>query len=416
VPLLAPNGSTITLTASATALSVNGTAQLIAQVIEPSGTPPHSGTHIIFTTSLGQVKPPEGDTDINGRVLAIFDAGSTNGTATITASSGGVTVAGTNALKIAVGTAAVGRVVVAANPTLIPATGGNSAISATVSDINGNALAFAPVAFSTTAGVIDPPLATTDSNGVAVTSLRTTTTATVTANVGAQGGGSTGGGGGTGGGGTGGGGTTPTPTPAPTGQASGSVTVNVAASPTLVITPPQTPSAGLPATFTFAVTIPATNGSAIKDLSVNWGDGTPTQSLGAVSTTATATHVYRAQGSYVVTATLTDSLGNTVQQSAPVIVIPIPRPSIVINASPQPGHVNTVTTISIQVTLPNGVTVQDLSVNFGDAATSNADLGGATSASVPHTYTTTGTFTITVTVLDTTGQTTIGTTVISIGV
>ncbi|HEY7287511.1 MAG TPA: Ig-like domain-containing protein, partial [Vicinamibacterales bacterium] len=270
VPLLAPNGSTITLTASATALSVNGTAQLIAQVIEPSGTPPHSGTHIIFTTSLGQVKPPEGDTDINGRVLAIFDAGSTNGTATITASSGGVTVAGTNALKIAVGTAAVGRVVVAANPTLIPATGGSSAISATVSDINGNALAFAPVAFSTTAGVVDPPLATTDSNGVAVTSLRTTTTATVTANVGAQGGGSTGGGGGTGGGGTGGG-TTPTPTPAPTGQSSGSVTVNVAASPTLVITPPTTtPSAGLPATFTFAVTIPATNGSAIKDLSVNW--------------------------------------------------------------------------------------------------------------------------------------------------
>ena len=62
-----------------------------------------------------------------------------------------------NALKISVGTAAVGRVIVSANPTLIPAYGGTSVISATVSDINGNALAFAPVAFSTTAGVIDPP-------------------------------------------------------------------------------------------------------------------------------------------------------------------------------------------------------------------------------------------------------------------
>jgi hypothetical protein len=388
---------------------VNGTAQLIAQVVEPAGTPPHSGTHIIFTTSLGSVKPPEGDTDINGRVLAIFDAGNSNGTATITASSGGVTVAAANALKISVGTAAVGRVIVSANPTLIPSAGGSSVVSATVSDINGNALAFAPVAFSTTAGVIDPSLGTTDSNGVATSSLRTSTTATVTASVGAQGG-STGGGGGTGGGGTGGGGTT---TPSPTGQASGSVTVNVAAAPTLVIAPPTTPSAGLPATFTFTVTVPATNGSAIRDLTVNWGDGSVAQSLGAVSSTASATHVYRAQGSYVVTATLTDALGNTVQQSAPVTVIPIPRPSIIINASPQPGHVNTVTTISIQVTLANGVTVQDVTVGFGDGG--SADLGGATSAAVPHTYLTTGTFTITVTVLDTTGQTTVGTTVISIG-
>jgi hypothetical protein len=189
--------------------------------------------------------------------------------------------------------------------------------------------------------------------------------------------------------------------------------VNVAAAPTLVIAPPTTPSAGLPATFTFTVTVPATNGSAIRDLTVNWGDGSVAQSLGAVSSTASATHVYRAQGSYVVTATLTDALGNTVQQSAPVTVIPIPRPSIIINASPQPGHVNTVTTISIQVTLANGVTVQDVTVGFGDGG--SADLGGATSAAVPHTYLTTGTFTITVTVLDTTGQTTVGTTVISIG-
>ena len=36
VPLLAPSGSTITLTSATTALPVNGTTQLIAQVIEPS--------------------------------------------------------------------------------------------------------------------------------------------------------------------------------------------------------------------------------------------------------------------------------------------------------------------------------------------------------------------------------------------
>ena len=42
VPLLAPSGSTITLTSAATALPLNGTAEIIAQVIEPSGTPPQA--------------------------------------------------------------------------------------------------------------------------------------------------------------------------------------------------------------------------------------------------------------------------------------------------------------------------------------------------------------------------------------
>src|SRR5438094_2865266 len=44
VPLLAPTGSSITLTASATVLPVNGTTQLIAQVLEAAGTPPQNGT------------------------------------------------------------------------------------------------------------------------------------------------------------------------------------------------------------------------------------------------------------------------------------------------------------------------------------------------------------------------------------
>jgi len=414
VPLLAPTGSTMTLTASATALSLNTTAVLTAQVIEASGQPPHSGTHIVFTTSLGSIQPPEADTDINGRAVVTFNAGYANGTAVITASSGAASASGNNAVKIAVGTAAVGRVVVSANPTLIAAAGGTSTISAAVSDINGNALANAPVAFSTTAGTITPTIGTTDATGIATSRLQTTITATVTASVGAQGGSSTGGGGGTGGGGTGGGGTAGGTTPPTTGQASGSVTVNVAASPTLVITPPTTPpSAGLPASFTFAVTIPATNGSAIRDLTVNWGDGTVPQDLGVVSSTSIQSHVYRAQGNYVISATLIDTIGNTVTQQAAVSVIPVPRPGIVITPSPVPGHVNTLTTFTITITLPAGIGAQDVSINFGDGATQ--DLGGSISVAVSHTYVITGTFTVTVTVLDTTGQSTPGTTQVSIG-
>src|SRR6266849_3787287 len=57
VPLLAPSGSSITLTSAATALPVNGTATIVAQLIEASGTPPHSGTLVNFTTTLGTIQP-----------------------------------------------------------------------------------------------------------------------------------------------------------------------------------------------------------------------------------------------------------------------------------------------------------------------------------------------------------------------
>src|SRR5436190_9610075 len=165
VPLLAPSGSTIVLTASQTAVSSAGTAQLVAQLLEPAGTPPHSGTHVIFTTTLGTIEPSEVETDVNGQARTTFRAGGANGNATITASSGGATASGNNAIRILVGTAGVGRVVVSANPVLIAALGGSSTISATVQDINGNALPAASVAFSTSAGSLDVTVGTTDTNG-----------------------------------------------------------------------------------------------------------------------------------------------------------------------------------------------------------------------------------------------------------
>src|SRR3981081_1469101 len=62
VPRRAPTGSVIPLTSSATALPVGGTADIIAQVIEAAGTPPHQGTHVTFTTNLGTIQPSEAET------------------------------------------------------------------------------------------------------------------------------------------------------------------------------------------------------------------------------------------------------------------------------------------------------------------------------------------------------------------
>ena len=57
VPLLAPSGSSITLATATSVLPINGTATIIAQVIEAAGTPPQAGTHVTFTTSLGTIQP-----------------------------------------------------------------------------------------------------------------------------------------------------------------------------------------------------------------------------------------------------------------------------------------------------------------------------------------------------------------------
>ena len=142
VPLLAPSGSSISLTTAVTVVPLGGTVEIIAQVIEPSGTPPQRGTLVSFTTSLGTLQPTEAETDTAGRAIVRFIAGNGSGTAVITALSGGVSVGG-NTLRLLVGTAAVGSVRVTANPTLLPANGGTATITAQALDVNGNPLASA---------------------------------------------------------------------------------------------------------------------------------------------------------------------------------------------------------------------------------------------------------------------------------
>ena len=393
VPLLAPTGSTITLTVAATALPVNGTTQIVAQVLESAGTPPQDGTLVVFTTSMGSIQPPEAQTK-GGRVTVTFNAGTANGTATITASSGGASASGTSAAKVAIGTAAVGSVRVSANPTLLPAFGGSSTITAVVIDINGNPLSSAPLSFSTNAGVLEQVANGTDQNGAATAILRTTTAATVTAAVGAQAGSTT----------------TPPATGAPaapvtTGTASGTVTVNVAGSPTLTITPPATtPSAGLPASFTFAVAVPATNGSAIRNVTVDWGDG-QTQDLGVVTGSTTVSHTYRSEGSYLVVGTVTDSFGTVVKNSTTVAVNPKPQPAVSIVATttnPTAGTDMTFTA-SVAPVAGNGSVIRSVSVDFGDGNTTALGAVTGTAIALHHVYIDSRTYTVTLTATDSNG-------------
>jgi PKD repeat protein len=168
---------------------------------------------------------------------------------------------------------------------------------------------------------------------------------------------------------------------------------------------------GLPASFTFTVTAATANGSAVRDVIVNWGDGR-TQSLGAVNGTATVSHVYSSDGTYSVSATVTDASGNSTTVSTSVTVIPVPRPTVIVTPTPQTQAVCGTINFSIQITAPSGIGIVSTSIAFGDGT--SADLGGATFANVPHSYSNPGTKQVIVTVKDTAQQTTQGTTTVSI--
>lgn len=376
VPLLAPSGSTITLTASTNAMPANGTADIIAQVLEPAGTPPHSGTHVIFTTTLGSMQPSEATTDINGRVAVKFMAGGANGTATITASSGGATTGTNGAVKIAVGTAAVGRITLSANPATITCGGGTAVIIANVVDTNGNPLVGVPVNFSTTGGSLASSLVMTDANGNATTSLTTAVEATVTANVGAA---------------TGGTGTT-------SGN-SATVPVKVSGLPTVTISSPGgTLTAGTPITFTLSVQPASGGGAQIREVIVSFGDG-DTRNLGAVSGSGiTVQHLYDSEGTYTVAGKATDTLG-CVAQGSTVVVVQSQAPVVTISFT----RTDQVTTWEYTFTanvFPSTTSVVSYSWNFGDG-TSETTTGNT----VSHRYTKgTGNKTVTVTVTRPNGQ------------
>src|SRR4051794_41863794 len=57
VPLLAPAGSTMTLTTAASTLPINGSTDVIAQIIEAGGGPPPEGGRVTFLTSLRGLQP-----------------------------------------------------------------------------------------------------------------------------------------------------------------------------------------------------------------------------------------------------------------------------------------------------------------------------------------------------------------------
>src|SRR5206468_205591 len=101
----------------------------------------------------------------------------------------------------------------------------------------------------------------------------------------------------------------------------------------------------------------ASNGSTVRDVTVNWGDGSAVVDLGAISGSTSITHAFLSANNYIVTVTLVDNAGNTQTVSSPVTVVATPLPTVIVTPTVPTG--SRTASFQIQVTTPNGVGIQD---------------------------------------------------------
>jgi adhesin/invasin len=367
VPLLAPNESTVTLSVNTTTLPINGTAEVLATVIEPAGTPAHNGTLVTFTSSVGVIEPRDARTD-GGIARATFRAGSVSATAVINAFSGSSRA---EPVEVLVGGAAATAVSVRAEPATVPVTGGTVQIIAVVTDVSGNPLPGAPVIFSADNGALANNSVVTDPSGEARTSLSTSRETIVTARV---------------------------------AGVEKTVTVRAINPPAVTITTNANPIVGAPVVFTIASPAGA---NFITQAVIDFGDGTAAQPLGAIAPggSVVTTHRYSRADSYTVRVTSTDSLGIQGTSTTVVTVLRV-VPTMTISISPTfpPPTVGTVITATITVTNPQSIPVRSLTLFWGDGSQTSLGAPQSGTVSAQKVYSRVGEFKIRAELVDANGE------------
>jgi hypothetical protein len=178
---VAPEGSTMTLYANPTTISIiGGVSEITAVITESDGYPVSNGTVIEMVSDLGRLESNRMTTQ-NGRVYNKLYSEGVGGTALITAYSG-ILAAVTTEVVIGI---SPGSVAVNADPPFLPPGGGQSMIKAVVFDENFIPMPNVSVSMSTSAGVLNSggsPLVT-DANGEVHDLLTTEETAEIVASV-----------------------------------------------------------------------------------------------------------------------------------------------------------------------------------------------------------------------------------------
>jgi PKD repeat protein len=159
-----------------------------------------------------------------------------------------------------------------------------------------------------------------------------------------------------------------------------------------------TPSSPVVPAFSFTPTKPvqgqtvtfsgsATGGTAPYTFTWNFGDGTS-------ATGSSAGHAYAAQGSYIVTLSVTDANGQSALVSKTIAIAPVFATSFTFSpSSPAPG-----TSVSFTATATGGISPYSFSWSFGDG-------GSATGNPTSHIFSASGSYTVTLTTSDSAGHT-----------
>jgi PKD repeat protein len=186
-------------------------------------------------------------------------------------------------------------------------------------------------------------------------------------------------------------------------KASASQTVNVGTSaPTASFTfSPSSPTVAQNVSFDASLS-QAASGRSITSYNWVFDDGTTGSGV-------TTSHSYAAAGSYTVTLTVTDNLGQSAQTSRTVSVGDQPKPTASFNFSPTSPNVGqTINFNAAASTAPSGRTITGYVWIWGDGTANGSGVAPT------HAYTTNGTFIVTLTVTDSAGQT--GSTTQNVGI
>src|SRR5438132_672792 len=167
------------------------------------------------------------------------------------------------------------------------------------------------------------------------------------------------------------------------------------------ITPPS-PFVGQSVTVSFSATDPDGSANPISLITVNWGgDGTAPDSLNGTATSDS--HIYSVVGTFTIAVTATDNSGSTGQATGSVTTAGSAVPTVTISSvSPNPANTGQLVTASFTGSDIDG-SISSIGVNWGDGMPTRNLAGTATSDT--HSYTATGTFTITIVATDNSGST-----------
>jgi PKD repeat protein len=171
--------------------------------------------------------------------------------------------------------------------------------------------------------------------------------------------------------------------------ASKSLTLGANAPTAAILFSPSDPSVGQAVHFNGLTSAPAV-GRTIEEYHWNFGDGKPD------ATGPTPEHTFDESGTYNVTLTVVDDLGQEKVASASVTVKDISATFTVSPTSPTTGTV--VNFNASQSKAAGGATIASYAWDFGDGGTSSS---GPTTT---HTYTTAGTYTVVLTITDSLGH------------